>query len=142
MGVAVIFAGNSEYASALALAIFSEKEQRKLMMKLAVKVTDIYYPKATEKGNWYAINTDCGKGKRQNGMEAEPGELLILDGKYGVYKGSRCFDFTSAMPNVPIDPRAQLKYVADRNKRNRAKARTGDLGREGLRMGKRNARRC
>ncbi|MCK9326568.1 MAG: hypothetical protein M0P69_13840, partial [Bacteroidales bacterium] len=86
------------------------------MMKLAVKVTDIYYPKATEKGNWYAINTDCGRASGKMAWRPEPGELLIIDGKYGVYKGSRCFDFTSAMPNVPIDPRAQLKYVADRTK--------------------------
>lgn len=87
------------------------------MSKLSVKVLEVRYPPmADQKSDWFAISTDKGSVSGTMSWRPEPNELLILDGKFGTYKGNRVFKFKSAMPNVPVDPRSQLRYVIERTK--------------------------
>ena len=46
----------------------------------------------------------------------EENERLILDGQWSAYRGQKEFKFQSAMPDIPIDPRDQLKYVCERTR--------------------------
>ncbi len=46
----------------------------------------------------------------------EENERLMLTGSWSVYQGKREFKFESAMPDIPVSPRDQLKYACDRTR--------------------------
>lgn len=87
----------------------------KTVERLSVKVIDVRYPPmADQKSDWFKILTDKGPVSGNMAWRPEPGEMLIISGSWGAYKGQREFKFKNAMPNVPVDPKAQLKYVCER----------------------------
>jgi hypothetical protein len=83
-------------------------------MDLNCLVKKIYYPPVAVGGDWYVLLTDAGKASGKMTWRPGEGERLTLSGEWGAYKGERNFNFKSAVPNVPVDPRAQLNYVCER----------------------------
>jgi hypothetical protein len=60
------------------------------------------------------IDTDRGCISGECGWRPKDGEQLKLEGKTGTYQGQPQFKFTGAMIDIPVVPRDQLKYVAER----------------------------
>ena len=88
-------------------------------MELKVKVKHVRFPRPSvaddEPGNlWYVIDTDRGCISGECGWRPKDGEQLKLEGKMGTYQGQPQFKFTGAMIDIPVVPRDQLKYVAER----------------------------
>lgn len=82
-------------------------------MKLEIEIVRVTHCQAKEGGRfWVRLYTDtciCSGNMR---WEPKAGERLTLDGKWEVYHGQKQFQFFSAVPNVPTDNRALLKYAA------------------------------
>ncbi len=85
---------------------------------LNVKVLEIKYPKDGQENpyGWYSLKTDKGIMSGNMPWRPAPNELLQVIGFYTEYKGMKQFKFKEAMLDVPINPRAQLEYVAERTK--------------------------
>ena len=86
------------------------------MPELNITVNRILYPPVAVEGDWYVLLTDSGKASGKMTWRPETGERLTLEGEWGAYKGERNFNFKSASPNIPVDPRSQLNYVCERAK--------------------------
>jgi len=83
------------------------------MPEIKVKVDRVYHPPEGQEGDWFAFATDKGSVSGKMSWRPEPKEILLLEGKPGVYQGRPTFKFTSARAYVPIDPRDQLRYVCE-----------------------------
>lgn len=81
-------------------------------MELKVTVTKCCYRK--EESGWSIIATDKGTCKGIIHWEPGTGDLLILNGDYQKYQGIKEFSFTSALQDIPIDPKSQLELVCER----------------------------
>lgn len=83
-----------------------------------VEVKRVLYPPAVskdeQKAEFFVLLTNIGKASGKMNWRPEQGERLTLDGTWGAYQGEKNFKFTSAAPNVPVNPRDQLHYAADR----------------------------
>ena len=87
------------------------------MTTITVTIQTVPYPPATTEATdstWYILTTSQGTAKGRMAWRPKPGEDLILEGKWAVYKGNREFAFSSARIDVPTDPRDMLHYVASR----------------------------
>lgn len=84
---------------------------------LQVRIERVLYPRdGTSASDWYLILTDQGKCSGTIAWRPANGEALTLSGRWGAYQGERMFKFSSALPNVPIDPRDLLHYACSRTK--------------------------
>lgn len=84
-------------------------------MNLTVTVTRVLYPPAVvQDATWFVLLTEHGKCSGNMTWRPLEGERIRLDGRWSAYRGERQFQFQSAMPDVPVDPRAQLHYVCTR----------------------------
>ena len=88
------------------------------MPTLNVTVTRVAFPSpttVTDGGDtWYILVTSAGTCKGRMPWRPKPGEQLVLQGEYSVYKGDREFSFSGAAIDVPTNPRDQLRYVCTR----------------------------
>lgn len=89
------------------------------METLRAKVDRVAFPAPsaadTEKGNvWYIILTDKGACKGEMFWRPKEGERLKFEGSWGAYKGRKEFQFSAAMQDIPVNPRDQLRLVAER----------------------------
>jgi hypothetical protein len=83
---------------------------------LAVTVKRTFYPKhdaAWDGPTWCILSTDSGTAKGELGWRPRDGERLRLTGRWSVYNGEREYQFRAAVPDVPVHPRDQLRYVCD-----------------------------
>jgi hypothetical protein len=83
-------------------------------ISLPTVVRKVLYPPVALESQFYVLLTDAGKASGKMNWRPELGERLTLDGEWGAYKGEKNFNFKSAAPNIPEDPRAQLNYVCER----------------------------
>jgi hypothetical protein len=87
------------------------------VISLDVEISRVLYQSPPEKGaDYFVLLTSNGKASGKMKWRPEVGERLRLSGKWGSFKGERNFDFTYALPNVPVSPRDQLHYVCERAK--------------------------
>ena len=91
------------------------------METLQITVDRVLYPREpinpadTPPGAvWYVLATSAGKCTGEVAWRPREGEALTLTGRWGAYQGERNFRFTSALPNIPIDPRDLLRYAVSR----------------------------
>lgn len=85
------------------------------MEELAVVVEKIYFPAdPNDPGQWYIIATDKGTVKGTIPWRPKINERLLLVGAFGAYQGRKEFKFTSAKPNIPVNPKDQLHYICER----------------------------
>lgn len=80
-------------------------------MKLNVQINYVPHKKEQGKQFWLILVTDIGTCKGRMGWEPKPNERLILEGDWQVYQGKKEFKFSYAMPDIPLDSRAQLSYI-------------------------------
>lgn len=81
---------------------------------LQITVERVLYPKPD--ADWLddqfcILATDTVKSVGVMPWRPRDGERLRLGGEFGVYQGTRQFQFVSAVPDIPIDPRDQLSYI-------------------------------
>jgi hypothetical protein len=85
--------------------------------QIDVVVEKVLYPKSgqDDKG-WYVLATDQGRASGKMAWMPIEGERLRLTGEEAYYGGKPNFNFVTAIPNVPVDPRDMLRYVCERAK--------------------------
>lgn len=83
---------------------------------LNVIVDKVLYPKEGQDGDWFIIATEHGICKGNIAWRPAPGERLQLTGKQSTYQGKSEFKFSLAIPDVPVNPRDQLRYVIERTR--------------------------
>ena len=83
-------------------------------LTLDVEVNRVLYPPPATEGEFFVLLTDRTKCSGKMKWRPEKGERLRLEGEWTSYRGERNFKFSSAIPNVPVDPRDQLRYACDR----------------------------
>lgn len=87
--------------------------------KISVRVERVVYPKVDEDlggaAAFHIFRTDAGTCKGKLSHRPKPGEVLELDGAWGVSKwnGQPEFSFIHADVCVPNDERAMLKYACE-----------------------------
>ena len=87
--------------------------------KISVRVERVVYPKTDEDlggaAAFHIFRTDAGTCKGKLSHRPKPGEVLELDGSWGVSKwnGQPEFSFVHADVCVPKDERAMLKYACE-----------------------------
>lgn len=81
-----------------------------------IEVRKVLYPAPSAEGEFFVLLTNQGKASGKMKWRPEEGERLKLSGKWGSYRGERNFNFDYALPNVPVSPRDQLRYICERAK--------------------------
>ena len=83
-------------------------------LRLKVRVQRVCYPPLMQDGDWYILATDRGTCKGKMPWRPEEDEPLQLEGEWTAYQGQREFKFYAAIPDIPVDPRDQLRLVCER----------------------------
>lgn len=80
--------------------------------QIQITVDRVIWPKEDPGGiHWMMISCQHGVCKGEM-WRPEPGERLLLTGKWVTYKGERQFKFSYAVPDIPAPQRDQLRYLA------------------------------
>lgn len=80
-------------------------------MELRCQIKKVPFHKESKSGHWCILVTDAGTAKGECRWVPRPGEQLRLQGSWTTYQGQKEFKFTTALPDIPENPRAQLHYV-------------------------------
>jgi len=80
-------------------------------MELKVTVNKCNFHKESKGGYWCLVSTDAGTVKGEMAWVPQPDERLKLTGDWVVYQGQKQFEFNSALPDIPEDPKARLHYT-------------------------------
>jgi hypothetical protein len=83
-------------------------------MEIKVQVEKVRHKTESKNGSFFIVlNTSGGCCTGFIRWVPEIGERVTLSGEYEVYRGERQFKFKSASPDIPADPYAKLRYLAE-----------------------------